>query len=94
MAAFADHALKVFGTPERELRRRWLHPFGLAPAVDEPDTDLVVQEEEVSTRMGFAHPCSSSRVDVLYSDSVVVGKLINLVDLTELTGPSSFCPPS
>ena len=23
-----DVALRVFGTPERELRRRWLHPLG------------------------------------------------------------------
>lgn len=33
-----DTALKVFGTPERELRRRWLHPQGY-PADGEEDVD-------------------------------------------------------
>ena len=33
-----DTALKVFGTPERELRRRWLHPQGY-PDDGEEDVD-------------------------------------------------------
>lgn len=45
MADYPDHALKVFGTPERELRRRLLHPFRITPPVEEPDTDLDAQEE-------------------------------------------------
>lgn len=49
MADFVDHALRVFGTPERQLRRRWLHPFGIPPPVEETDDEVDAQEEEVST---------------------------------------------
>ena len=39
MAAFIDNALRVFGTPERELRRRWLHPLRFArEETDDDDT--------------------------------------------------------
>ena len=34
-----DNAMKVFGTPERELRRRWLHPLLGGRQTEEEDVD-------------------------------------------------------
>lgn len=49
MAAFVDNALKVFGTPERKLRRRWLHPFGIAPGIEETDDKKEDTQSAVSS---------------------------------------------
>ena len=50
MSAFVDNALKVFGTPERELRRRWLHPFRFA---QEETDDGDKQDEDSTVKLSY-----------------------------------------
>lgn len=63
MAAFIDNALRVFGTPERELRRRWLHPLRFArEETDDDDTQAEdsTTSQELSTSSSPPPPNSSS----------------------------------
>lgn len=82
MAAYncVDNALKVFGTPERVLRRRWLHPLGATPPEREEtdDSDRLASNSKTSqTHTPLSSP-TTSKTDF------VIGLLFHLTTVAFL----------